>query len=112
MFIGGRLVPNLELGHLYLPGHEQDAEWYCSDRARQEGKLSWKKWARRLNVYFQHIEFLCSPQLIIIGGGVSKYHEKFLPYLEVRARVAPATLRNEAGIIGAAMAAAEAPKSA
>ncbi|MCA9958435.1 MAG: ROK family protein [Chloroflexota bacterium] len=105
MFVHGHLVPNLELGHLYLRGQKLDAEYYASDRIRQEKEMSWKKWGRRLNVYFQHIEFLFSPQLIIIGGGVSKKHAKFLPYLDLRARVTPAVLRNEAGIVGAAVAA-------
>ena len=102
MFVDGRLVPNLELGHLYLPGMEIDAEDYASDRIRKADDLSWKKWGKRLNRYFHHIEFLFSPDLIIIGGGVSKKHEKFLPYIETRAAVVPAQLRNEAGIIGAA----------
>lgn len=105
MFVNGRLVPNLELGHLYLPGHNQDAEFYASDRIRQEHDMKWKTWGNRLNTYFQHIESLFSPQLIIIGGGVSKKHEKFLPYLQLRAKVIPAQLRNDAGIVGAALAA-------
>lgn len=105
MFVKGHLVPNLELGHMYLSGHEQDAEEYASDRIRKEEDLGWRSWGKRLNDYFQMIEFLFSPQLIIIGGGVSKKHEKFLHRIEVRARVVPAQLRNEAGIVGAAMAA-------
>jgi polyphosphate glucokinase len=94
------------MGHIYLPGHEEDAERYASDRARKEENLSWKEWGKRLNEYFQHIEFLFSPQLIIIGGGVSKNHEKFLKYIKTDAKVVPAKLLNEAGIIGAAAAAA------
>ncbi len=105
MFVKGQVVPNLELGHIHLPGHEHDAEFYASDRARKDDDLSWKQWAKRLNDYFQYIEFLFSPELIIIGGGVSKKHEKFFPYLDVQARVVPARLRNEAGIVGAAVAA-------
>lgn len=105
MFVKGHCVPNLELGHLFLPNHKKDAEYYASDRARTEQKLSWKEWGNRLNVYFSHIEFLFSPQRIIIGGGVSKKHEKFLKYITVRAEVIPAELLNEAGIIGAAAAA-------
>lgn len=107
LFVDGRMVPNLELGHVYLPGHGRDAEYYASDRARKKQDLSWKAWAQRLNVYFGHIEMLFSPQLIIIGGGVSKKHKKFLKRLELRAEVVPARLRNQAGIIGAAMAALE-----
>jgi polyphosphate glucokinase len=106
LYMKGHCVPNLELGHLYLPGHDEDAERYTSDRARQEENLSWKEWGKRLNEYFQHIEFLFSPQLIIIGGGVSKKHDKFLPYIKTKAKIVPAKLLNEAGIIGAAAAAA------
>jgi polyphosphate glucokinase len=102
MFINGQCVPNLELGHLYLPNQKTDAERYTSDRARTELGLGWKEWGKRLNEYFNHIEFLFSPQRIIIGGGVSKKHEKFLQYIKVRAEVIPAQLLNEAGIIGAA----------
>lgn len=105
MFARGEIVPNLELGHLYLPNQKQDAEWFASDRARQVNGLSWAEWGERLNIYFQHIEFLLSPDLIIIGGGVSKKHKKFLHYINTRAAIVPAQLRNEAGIIGAAMAA-------
>lgn len=105
MFVHGHLIPNLELGHLYLSGHKRDVESYTSDRIRQEKDLSWRKWGHRLNSYLQHIEFLFSPQLVVLGGGVSKKHEKFLPYIQLKARVVPALLRNEAGIIGAAVAA-------
>jgi polyphosphate glucokinase len=105
MFVDGRLVPNLELGHLYLRNMKVDAESYTSERARKEKKLSWQEWGARLNVYFQHIEFLFSPELIIIGGGVSKKHDKFLKYIKTRAKIVPAELRNEAGIVGAAMTA-------
>lgn len=105
MFVNGQLVPNLELGHIYLPGQKHDAEFFAADRARKEEDLSWKKWAERLNVYLQYIEALFSPELLIIGGGVSKKHEKFFPYLDVQAQVLPAQLRNEAGIVGAAVAA-------
>ena len=106
MFVKGQCVPNLELGHLYLPRQKTDVERYASDRARKEQGLSWKEWGKRLNEYFNHIEFLFSPQRIIIGGGISKKHDKFLKYIKVRAEVVPAKLRNEAGIIGAAAAAA------
>jgi polyphosphate glucokinase len=105
MFVNGRIVPNLELGHLYLRHMKKDAEEYASDRIRKENGLSWAEWGGRLNRYFQHIEFLFSPNLIIIGGGVSKKHEKYLDYIHLRADVVPAKLRNEAGIVGAALAA-------
>ncbi|MDX1412788.1 MAG: ROK family protein [Candidatus Promineifilaceae bacterium] len=105
MFVNQQLVPNLELGHLYLANHKKDVEDYTSDRARKEKELSWQEWGNRLNEYFNYIEFLFSPQRIIIGGGVSTKHKKFLKYIDVRAEVVPAELRNEAGIIGAAAAA-------
>ena len=107
VFVDGRLVPNTELGHLYLRNQKNDAESYAAERIREEKNLSWKQWGKRLNTYFQHIEFLFSPELIIIGGGVSKKHEEYLHYIKTRAPIIPAELRNEAGIIGAAVLAAE-----
>ncbi|WP_420640851.1 polyphosphate--glucose phosphotransferase [Candidatus Leptofilum sp.] len=107
VFVDGRLVPNTELGHLYLRNQKNDAENYAAERIREEKNLSWKQWGQRLNTYFQHIEFLFSPELIIIGGGVSKKHEEFLHYIKIRAEIVPAELRNEAGIVGAAVLAAE-----
>lgn len=108
VFVDGRLVPNTELGHVYLRNQKKDAENQAAERIRTEENLSWQQWGKRLNTYFQHIEFLFSPALIIIGGGVSKQHAEFLPYIKTRARLIPAVLRNEAGIIGAAVLAAEA----
>lgn len=105
LFINGRLVPNCELGHLYLPGHKRDAEEYASDRVRSDQDLGWKQWAGRLDEYLLHLEGLFSPNLFILGGGVSKKHRKFIPHLSLRTEVVPAVLRNEAGIVGAAMAA-------
>lgn len=105
LFVNGRIVPNLELGHIYMRNKKIDAEDYMSDRTRKEHDLSWKKWGKRLNKYFQYIEFLFSPQLIIIGGGVSKKYKRFLDYVNIRAEIVPAQLRNEAGIVGAALAA-------
>lgn len=105
LFVDGKLVPNTELGHLYLRKQKVDAEDYASDRIRMQKKLTWKAWAGRLDVYLHHIEGLFSPNLIILGGGVSKKHNKFIPRLTVRAEVVPAELLNEAGIVGAAMAA-------
>ncbi|MDX1615446.1 MAG: ROK family protein [Candidatus Promineifilaceae bacterium] len=107
LFVNGRLVPNTELGHLYLRKSKIDAENYASDRARTDLDLNWKKWAKRLSRYLQHVEMLFSPNLIILGGGVSKKHRDFLPLLKTDTRLVPAQLRNQAGIIGAAMAAAE-----
>lgn len=107
LFLNGHLVPSLELGRIYLNGSSKTAEQWASDRIRQEKKLSWKEWGKRLNEYFQHIELLFWPDVIIIGGGVSKKHDKFLPLINVRAKVLPADFRNEAGIVGAAMAVME-----
>jgi polyphosphate glucokinase len=104
LFINGRLVPNSELGHLYLRGHKIDAEDFTSDRIRTSENLSWKKWARRLNDYLNHLEMLFSPNLFILGGGVSKNHSKFLPLIKTNTEIVAARLLNEAGIVGAAMA--------
>lgn len=107
LFINGHLVPNTELGHLYLRKSKVDAEDFASDRIRAAEKLSWEEWAQRLDVYLHHIENIFSPKLIILGGGVSGRSNKFIPHLKVQAKVVPAQLRNEAGIVGAALAAAE-----
>lgn len=103
LFLDGQLVPNTELGHIEIGG--QDAELSASDAARQRDKLSWKRWAKRFNKYLNTLERLFSPDLFILGGGASKKHEKFIPLLSVRAEILPAQLLNEAGIIGAALAA-------
>ncbi|MCP4415736.1 MAG: ROK family protein [Chloroflexi bacterium] len=107
MFVNGRLVPNTELGHLYLRNQKKDAENRAAERIREEKNLSWKAWGKRLDSYFKHIEFIFSPELIIIGGGVSKSHEEFLHYINIRTKIVPALLRNEAGIVGAAVLTAE-----
>ncbi|GAA1974303.1 polyphosphate--glucose phosphotransferase [Kitasatospora viridis] len=105
LFSGGVLVPNTELGHLELRG--KDAERRASSAARERHGLSWAEWAVRVDEYLDLVERLFCPQLVIIGGGVSRKHEKFLPLLTERAaKVVPAELRNDAGIVGAAMAAA------
>ena len=103
IFTEGILVPNTEFGHLPIRG--VDAEDRCSDRIRKEEDLGWKKWSERVNEYLAAMEFFFSPDLFIIGGGVSKKHHKYLQYFESDAEIVPAVLRNEAGIIGAAMAA-------
>lgn len=102
LVLDGRLVPNAELGHLELDSH--DAETRASASAREREDLSWKKWAsERLQPYFSHVEFLFSPDLFIVGGGVSKNPDKFLPLLKLRTPVKVAQLRNNAGIVGAAL---------
>ena len=102
-FMNGVLIPNTEFGHLQVRG--KDAEHRASDRVRQEKEYSWKKWGKRLSEYFQYMEFLFTPDLFIIGGGVSKKYEKFFPYIACNTEIVPAQLRNQAGIVGAAMAA-------
>jgi polyphosphate glucokinase len=104
LFSNGVLVPNTELGHLELRG--KDAERRASSAAKDRHELSWEQWAVRVDEYLDLVDMLFSPQLIIIGGGVSRKHEKFLPLLREReAEIVPARLRNDAGIVGAAMAA-------
>ncbi|MFX0539384.1 polyphosphate--glucose phosphotransferase [Ornithinimicrobium sp. Y1847] len=100
LFIDGILVPNTELGHLEIDGH--DAETRAANSAREREELSWEDWAERLQRYYSVVEALFSPDLIIVGGGVSKKAKKFLPLLSTRAPIVPAELKNEAGIIGAA----------
>ncbi|NUK56511.1 polyphosphate--glucose phosphotransferase [Streptomyces lunaelactis] len=105
VFIDGRLVPNTELGHLELHGH--DAEKHASTKVKEDEGLSWHHWSRRVQKYLAHVEMLFSPELFIIGGGVSRKADKFLPLIEgIRAEIVPAELKNNAGIVGAAMAAA------
>ena len=102
IFHRGQLLPNTEFGHLEIEG--EDAEFRASDAARQRDDLSWKKYARRLNKYLATTETLFWPNLFIIGGGISKESEKFLPLLTLETPVVPAQLLNEAGIVGAALA--------
>lgn len=104
LFVDGVLVPNTELGHVEVDGHE--AEKRAAESVREREELSWHKWAHRLNKVLATLERLVNPQLIIIGGGVSKKSEKFFPHLETRAELVAAHLLNQAGIVGAAMAAA------
>ncbi|MDQ3527123.1 MAG: ROK family protein, partial [Actinomycetota bacterium] len=104
LFHGGELLPNTELGHLELDGH--DAETRAASSARERDDLSWEEWAERLQRYYAHVEDLLWPDLIIVGGGVSRKAEKFLPLLHLRAPIVPAQLKNDAGIIGAAWLAA------
>jgi polyphosphate glucokinase len=103
LFLDGRLVPNTELGHLQVRG--KDAELRASARIRDEKKLDWSDWAVRVQEYLNVVEALLSPDLVIIGGGVAKHADKFVPDLKLRAEVVGAQLANAAGIVGAAMAA-------
>ncbi len=103
LFVNGHLVPNTELGHLNIGSME--AEHYASDAVRKAEKLDWAQWAGRLNDILEIYRALLWPECFILGGGVSRKHEKFMKYLTVDAEVVPAQLSNEAGIVGAAMAA-------
>ncbi len=97
----GELVPNSELGHLEIQGHH--AESWAANSARTKHDLSWEQWAERLTVYFRTLEFLFSPELFVVGGGISKESANYLPLLEISTQIVPATLRNQAGIVGAAL---------
>jgi polyphosphate glucokinase len=107
LFVDGRLVPNTELGHLEVSG--QEAETRASDAARDRDNLSWKDWAHRLQRYLRTLENLLWPDLIILGGGVSKKATKFVPLMDVRTPLVTAQLLNDAGIVGAAEAATPRP---
>lgn len=104
IFTEGKLLPNTELGHLVIRG--KDAEERASERAREEHEWGWKAWAKRVNEYLSYVEALFSPDLLIFGGGISKNHKDFFHLLESRAPLVPAAFFNEAGIVGAALAAA------
>jgi polyphosphate glucokinase len=104
VFVNGQLVANTELGHLHLHNHGE-AETWAAESAREREDLSWKEWASRVQTYLDELRALFWPELIIIGGGVSKKADKYLPLIDIDAEVVAAQLQNEAGIIGAAMAA-------
>jgi len=97
----GELVPNTELGHIEL--HGSDAEPYAAEIVRERDGLSWEDWAARLTEYFTALENLIWPDLFVVGGGVSKQADSWLPLVQVRTKIEPARLRNKAGIIGAAL---------
>ncbi|WP_375502776.1 polyphosphate--glucose phosphotransferase [uncultured Jatrophihabitans sp.] len=105
LLMNGVLVPNTELGHLELDGH--DAETRAAASVRDEHGMSYKKWSKRVEAYMQHVERLFTPDLFVVGGGVSKAAEKWVPLLELKTPVKPAQLLNDAGIVGAAIAAVE-----
>ena len=103
LFIDGKLVPNTELGHIEVDC--DDAETIASDMVRKQRDLSWKKWAKRLDKYLNKLENLFSPDLMILGGGAIKKQDQFIPLLTVHTNIIPASLGNDAGIVGAALAA-------
>lgn len=100
----GVLIPNAELGHLEVDGH--DAESKAAYSAKEREDLSWEKWAKRLQTYYTTLEFLFTPDLFIVGGGVSKNYKDFLPLLDLKTEIVTAVHRNNAGILGAAALAA------
>ena len=104
MFIDGKLVPNTELGHIHFDGHAPVEDWAAAKVKSEEG-LTWEEWAGRAGAYLNHLDRLFSPDLFVFGGGVSRKWEKVGPYLGVSVETVPALLQNEAGIVGAAMAA-------
>lgn len=101
LFVDGVLVPNTELGHLEIDGH--DAENKAAASARDREDLSWKDWSERVERYLRTVVMLFSPALIIVGGGASRKAEKWLPHVDVDCEVVPAAMANEAGIVGAAL---------
>lgn len=105
VFHDGKLLPNTEFGHLILGN--KIAEARASARIKEEKDLSWSKWGGRVNEYLQHLDFIFSPDLFIIGGGISKRFDRFIEYIQVNAEVVPAMYFNDSGIVGAAMAAAD-----
>lgn len=103
LFVDGHLVPNTELGHIEINGI--DYETKAAYSAKERENLDWNQWAERLQTYYTKLENLFTPDLFVVGGGVSKEHEDFLPLLKLRTEIVPAKLKNSAGIIGAAMVA-------
>jgi polyphosphate glucokinase len=101
LFTDGHLVPNLEFGHLQIRG--KDGEKRASDATRQRQELSWKKYAKRLNEFLVTLENLFWPDLFIISGGISKEHDKYFKYLDIRTKIVPAQMLNQAGIVGTAL---------
>ena len=105
IFVNRQLLPNTELGHIEMRGLEKDAEWWTSGYAKQREDLSYETWADRVNKYLNYLDYLFSVDLFILGGGISRDHDKFLHLLQVRSEVAPAHYYHQAGIVGAALAA-------
>ena len=107
LLYNGTLIPNAELGHVQRAEKSGDAESYAASSVMEREGLSWEKWAKRLQWYYDYLEFLFSPDLFVVGGGVSKNSDDFLPLLKLKTPIVPAVHRNNAGIIGAAALAAD-----
>lgn len=108
LFMNGKLVPNAELGHLEIQGVDYESK--ASFAAKEREELSWADWGKRLQIYYSTLERLFTPDLIIVGGGVSKQHEEFLPLLNLSTPIVAAHKRNNAGILGAAALAKKASR--
>jgi polyphosphate glucokinase len=109
LFVDGVLVPNTELGHIEVDGHDAESRAAASVRERED--LSWRDWAKRVQRYLEAVVKLFSPELIIVGGGASRKADKWVPHLDVGTEIVPAALENEAGIVGAALLTARDPVS-
>lgn len=109
LLLDGKLMPNSELGHLEIDG--EDAEHRAAQSAKEREDLSYKEWAKRLQRYYSHVENLFWPDLFVVGGGISKSADKFLPLLDLRTPIVPAKLRNSAGVVGAAWLGQESAES-
>jgi len=101
----GMLIPNSELGHLEVDGH--DAETQAANSVREKKDLSWGAWAKALTKYYRAVEAVLFPDLFVVGGGVSKHAAEFLPRVDIETRIVPALLKNRAGIVGAALRATD-----
>ncbi len=104
VFVNGNLVPNTEFGHLYLAGHDNDVEVWTAAKVRKRENLDWPTWVGRVRKYLEHLERIISPGLFILGGGISKDFDQWGPLLGIDTEVVVAQMRNNAGIVGAAMA--------
>ncbi|MDE0117167.1 MAG: ROK family protein [bacterium] len=104
VFVNGNLVPNTEFGHLYLAGHDNDVEVWTAAKVRKRENLDWPTWVGRVREYLEHLERIISPGLFILGGGISKDFDQWGPLLGIDTEVVVAQMRNNAGIVGAAMA--------
>jgi polyphosphate glucokinase len=109
LFVGGSLVPNTEFGHLEYGGHAPVEDWAAA-RVRKDEGIGWGRWADRVAEFLRHLDRIFSPDLFVIGGGVSRKWEKWGPRIDIGVPVVPALLQNQAGIVGAAMAAARRPR--
>ena len=103
MFLDGELVPNFELGSLYLKGMDIIAEKFISNKVRKDTNMEWKPFGKKLNKYLSHVNHLFNPDLIVLGGGGSKHFSEYKKYLDVGCEVKPAEMRNTAGTVGAAV---------